>query len=426
MLITLLLFFLFLIIIGLPIAFGMLVSSLGVLTLSGPSFIFVIPQRILFALDSYSLLAVPLFLFAGEVMNAGGITQRIIKFSNSLVGHIKGGMCHVNIVISMVFAGVSGSSTADAAAVSSVLVPSMIKEGYDEDITISVTSASSTIGPIIPPSIPLILYGSLTGLSVGRLFLAGIIPGLLFGLSMMLVSFILSIKRGYPKRKREKITIIIKNFIYVTPALLAPVIILGGIVGGVFTATEAGAVAVFYSLLVSMFYRELSLGKLKLALLKTGKNTSVVLILIACASVLGWIMAINQFPIHISNFLTGLSSNPYIVVFVIIFILLIVGLFIEGLAALTILAPVLSPIVVSLGYDPIQFAMVFLLCISIGAITPPVGILLFTTCGVTNIPLKRVGKTIWFFVLGMLAVTLIIAFFDPLSTYLPSLLMNSL
>lgn len=426
MLITLLLFFLFLIIIGLPIAFGMLVSSLGVLTLSGPSFIFVIPQRILFALDSYSLLAVPLFLFAGEVMNAGGITQRIIKFSNSLVGHIKGGMCHVNIVISMVFAGVSGSSTADAAAVSSVLVPSMIKEGYDEDITISVTSASSTIGPIIPPSIPLILYGSLTGLSVGRLFLAGIIPGLLFGLSMMLVSFIISIKRGYPKRKREKITIIIKNFIYVTPALLAPVIILGGIVGGVFTATEAGAVAVFYSLLVSMFYRELSLGKLKLALLKTGKNTSVVLILIACASVLGWIMAINQFPIHISNFLTGLSSNPYIVVFVIIFILLIVGLFIEGLAALTILAPVLSPIVVSLGYDPIQFAMVFLLCISIGAITPPVGILLFTTCGVTNIPLKRVGKTIWFFVLGMLAVTLIIAFFDPLSTYLPSLLMNSL
>jgi len=411
-------------VIGLPIVFAMILSSLSVLTISSPSFLFVIPQRLLFSLDSYSLLAVPLFLLAGEVMNIGGITRRIIVFADSLVGHIKGGMCHVNIVISMVFAGVSGSSTADAAAVSSVMVPAMLEQGYDEDIAVSVTAASSTIGPIIPPSIPLIIYSSITGLSIGRLFLAGIIPGILFGLSMMVVSYIYAIKRGYPSGRRRTLKEISKNLVSVLPALAAPLVILIGIVGGIFTATEAGGVAVLYSLIVGLFYGELSLEKLRQVLIKTGKNTAIILIIIAASSVLGWILAVNQFPVMLTDFLTGISSNAHVIVFIIIAILLIVGLFIEGLAAMTILVPVLAPIIVLLGYDPIQFAMVFLLCMSIGAITPPVGLLLFVTCGVTNIPLKNVKHTIWVFALGMLVITIMIALFPPLSTFVPTFFMK--
>ena len=424
MIVLLIVLFLVLILIGLPICFSMLISSLLTLMIAGGFPLDVVVQRVVFSLDSMSLLAVPLFLFAGELMNSGGITKRIMDFSSTLVGHIKGGLCHVSILACMIFAGVSGSSNADTAAVSSIAVPAMRKEGYHDDVAISVVACGGTIGPIIPPSIPLIIYASITSLSVGRLLMAGIVPGILFGLALMVVSSLYARKRNYPARKRASLPEIWSAFKQAIFALFAPVVILGGIVSGVFTATEAGAVAVLYCIIVSALYKELNWTKIKEALLNTVRSSAAVLIIIAAGSLFGWILAIDQFPTMVSNLIGSITSNPSMTILLIIGIMLVVGLFIEGLAAMAIFVPVFAPIIAGIGYDPVQFAIVFLLCISIGAITPPVGMVLFTACGVTNTPLKSVGKTIYIFAFGMLVAALLVAFVPDLSLFIPRLFMK--
>jgi len=368
-----------------------------------------------------SLLAVPLFLFAGGLMNTGGITKRIMDFANTLVGHIKGGMCHVSVLSCMIFAGVSGSSNADAAAISSIAVPSMLREGYDKDVAISVVACGGTIGPIIPPSIPLIIYGSITGLSIGRLLLAGILPGILFGILLMVVSSLYAIKRNYPVKQRAMIKEVWVMFKKAILALFAPVVILGGIVSGIFTATEAGAIAVLYCLIVTAIFKQLSFKKIKEVLFYTAYSSAAVLFVITAGSLFGWILAIGQFPAAISEFITSITVNPNGAILIIIAIMMMVGFFIEGLAAMAILVPVFVPIIDFIGYNQLQFAIVFLLCISIGAITPPVGVVLFTVCGVTNNPLKSVGMTIYIFALGMLVATLFVAFIPQLSLFIPNL-----
>ena len=424
MIYILLVIFLILIALGTPISFAMLISAAITLLVNGGFPMDVLVQRVVFSLDSMSLLAVPLFLFAGELMNAGGITKRIMDFCSAVVGHIKGGLCHVSVLACMIFAGVSGSSNADTAAVSSIAVPAMRDEGYDDDVAVSVVACGGTIGPIIPPSIPLIIFGSITSISVGRLLLAGMIPGIIFGLALMGVSSIYAHKRNYPTRPRAKLIDIWKAFRKSILALFAPVVILGGIVSGVFTATEAGAIAAVYCLIVSAIYKELSLKKIKEAILNTARSSASVLIIIAAGTLFGWILAIAQFPSAVAAFIGNLTSNSTVIIMIFIGMMLVIGLFIEGLAAMAILVPVFMPIITSIGYDPVQFGILFLLCISIGAITPPVGMVLFTACGVTNTPLKRVGKTIYIFAFGMLIATLFIAFIPQLSLFVPNLLMG--
>ena len=424
MIYILLVIFLILIALGTPISFAMLISAAITLLVNGGFPMDVLVQRVVFSLDSMSLLAVPLFLFAGELMNAGGITKRIMDFCSAVVGHIKGGLCHVSVLACMIFAGVSGSSNADTAAVSSIAVPAMRDEGYDDDVAVSVVACGGTIGPIIPPSIPLIIFGSITSISVGRLLLAGMIPGIIFGLALMGVSSIYAHKRNYPTRPRAKLVDIWKAFRKSILALFAPVVILGGIVSGVFTATEAGAIAAVYCLIVSAIYKELSLKKIKEAILNTARSSASVLIIIAAGTLFGWILAIAQFPSAVATFIGNLTSNSTVIIMIFIGMMLVIGLFIEGLAAMAILVPVFMPIITSIGYDPVQFGILFLLCISIGAITPPVGMVLFTACGVTNTPLKRVGKTIYIFAFGMLIATLLIAFIPQLSLFVPNLLMG--
>lgn len=421
---TLILIFAALVLIGMPVSFSMLISSLLTLLISDAIPLNVIVTRISYGLDSFTLLAIPLFLFAGELMGAGGITQRIMHFCQKLLGHIKGGLCHVSVLACMIFAGVSGSSNADTAAVSSIAVPMMRESGYDDDVSVSVVACGGTIGPIIPPSIPLVIYSSITGLSIGRLLMGGILPGILFGLALMIVSSIYAYKRNYPTSERASFKEIAASFGHAVLALLAPVVLLLGITSGIFTATEAGGVLAVYCLIVSAIYKQLSWKGVFNALKATAISSASILLILAAGSLFGYILAIDQFPSKISAFILGISTNQTVVILLIIGIMLIVGLFIEGLAAMTILVPVFVPIINQLGYDPYQFAILFLLCISIGAITPPVGMVLFTACGVTNTPLSRVGKTIYIFAFGMLVATLLVAFIPGFSLWIPNLLMS--
>jgi tripartite ATP-independent transporter DctM subunit len=404
---------------GMPIAFTMGFSALAALALGGNIPLTVVPQRIVVALDSFALMAVPLFILAGQLMNYGGITKRIIGFSNALVGHIRGGLSHVNVVASMIFAGVSGSSTADAAGIGSVLVPAMIKEGYDEDWAIDITAASSTIGPIIPPSILMVIYGSITQLSIGRLFLAGLIPGVAIGLALILVGYVLAVARHQQKRRRSSYRELWTTFVDAIPALMAPFIILFGITSGVFTATEAGVVAALYALAIGVYYREITWHNLYETLLKVAKNTTVVLFIIACASSFGWILAREQLPQIITATLISITQEPTILLLLIILVILLIGLFVEGLAAMMIFVPILVPVANSIGYDPMHFAIIMIICIQIGAITPPVGMLLFVTCSASGLSMGKVGSLIWLFVGGLLTVLLLIVFIPEIATFLP-------
>lgn len=411
-------------VIGMPIAFAMGLSALAALALGSSIPWTVVPQRIVVALDSFALMAVPLFILAGQLMNSGGITKRIIAFANALVGHIRGGLSHVNVVASMIFAGVSGSSTADAAGIGAVLVPAMIEEGYEEDWAIGITAASSTIGPIIPPSILMVIYGSMTQLSIGRLFLAGLIPGIAIGLALIAVGYILAVVRGKQKRQRSGYRELWKAFLDAIPALLAPFIIFYGISSGVFTATEAGVVAALYALVVGIYYREITWSNLYETLLQVAKNTTVVLFIIACASSFGWILAREQLPQIIISTLLSITQEPTILLLLIVLVILIIGLFVEGLAAMMIFVPILVPVANSLGYDPIHFATIMVICIQIGAITPPVGMLLFVTCSASGHTMKEVGKLIWVFVGGLFFVLLLIVFIPELATFLPYRLLD--
>jgi len=412
--------FLVLLLLGIPIAFAMGASA-AIAMLSAPSLLVMVPQKTFTALDSFSLSAVPLFIFAGEVMNRTGITRRIVAFANALVGHLRGGLCHASAVAGMIFAGVSGSATADAAAIATTTVPEMEKEGYDRDVAVSVVATAGTIGPIIPPSITMVIYSAITGLSIGQLFLAGIIPGIMFGLSAMVVSYYFAWVRGYVPRGRFSLCNVARHAKDALLSLGAPMVILTGIVGGAFTHTEAGAIAAAYALFVGAVYRELSVRMLYDALLASGRNSAVILIIISLASAFGWVLASEQFPLVVQGFLIGLTENAHLMFLFIIFTLLVIGVFLEGLAAMAIMVPILTPVAASFGYDPVHFALVVLLCLAIGSLTPPVGIVLYTVCGVTGTPPGRVGWTIWVYVLGMLAVTLLIAFVPALATYLPSI-----
>lgn len=421
-LLVLFVIFIVLILIQMPVAFAMGIASLVSLLIMGkPSLIIV--QNMFAAVDSFPLMAIPFFILAGELMNNGGITKRIVNFSRSIVGFIKGGLAHVNIVASMFFAGISGSATADASALGSMLIPMMEEDGYSKEFSVAVTASSSTIGPIVPPSIMMVMYGVIANVSIGKLFLGGFIPGVSVGLALMVMAYIISVKKGYGADTKLSLRAIVSNSKKAALAMVMPFIIIGGVLSGVFTATEAGVIATVYALIVSFFvYKTISVKDLPRIFINSAVLTSVCLIVIASASIFGRILAIEKFPMMVRTLLLSFETSPVMVELLIIIFILLLGLFIEGIPVLIIFAPIFIPVIANLGLDLVHFGVIFNMAILIGSVTPPVGILLYICCNIADIKVSRASKIIWPFVGMMMLVMFLCLFFPPLVTFIPSLM----
>jgi tripartite ATP-independent transporter DctM subunit len=421
MTILLFLVFLVLLIVGVPIAFALGLASFVYLLFSDLPLI-VIPQKMYAGLDVFVLLSIPGFILAGNLMNASGITNRIIQLCNALFGHIRGGLGLANVGASMLFGGVSGTAIADTASIGSVMIPAMEKEGYDTDFSCAVTATSSTIGPIIPPSLPMIIAATLTGLSVGKLFIAGIVPGLLLGVGLMLVTYIISVKRKYPKRPKASWMEMARSFYRAFWALLMTLLILFGIIGGVFTPTEASIVAVVYAMAVGLFvYGELKLRMIPKLILESAKMTASLMVLVGFANLFAWIMTVEEIPQMIAQSLLNITENKIVMLLLINLLLLFVGAFMETIASLLILFPVLLGVAVHIGVDPIQFAMIMVMNLVIGLTTPPVGVCLFVASSIGKIPMERIAKAGVPFLLVSLIVLMLVTFVPGISLFLPSL-----
>ncbi len=414
--------FLLCFIIGIPLALVLGMTGMAVIFAMGVP-MQLVAQRMFAGIDSFPLMAVPFFILAGDLMNRGGTTARIIAFADSLVGHIRGGLAHANVLASMIFAGISGSAVADTSAIGSIMIPSMEKSGYDVDFSAAVTATSSVIGPIIPPSIIMVIYGVSVNVSVGGLFAAGFIPGILMGIALMIVIYRVSKKRNSPRSEGFSSKRVAHEFRSSIWALMAPIIILGGILGGVFTPTEAAAVAVIYSFFVGKFvFREIEWRDLPAILFQSGITTGAVLLIISMANVFAWVVAANQIPVKLSSMFLSATSNPYVFLLIVNILLLIVGMFMETGAAIILLAPILAPIAVKLGIHPLHFGFMMVLNLAIGMATPPVGVCLFVSCGITGLSLERVSAASMRFVAALLGVLLLVTYGAPISLFLPKML----
>lgn len=411
--------FLVLLLLGMPIAFCLGVSSLLYLLTAEVS-LTLIPQKLYYGLDQFVLLAIPGFILAGNLMNHSGISHRLIDFCNTLLGHIRGGLGLANVGSSMLFAGISGTAVSDTASMGTIMIPAMEKEGYDTDFACAVTASSSTVGPIIPPSLPMIIAGSVSGLSVGKLFLAGAVPGFLLGIGLLFVTWFISVKRKYPKSARSSLSEMAGSFVAAFWSLMMPVIILFGIVGGVFTPTEASIIAVLYAFVVGLFiHRELPVGKIPSIILESSITTASLMVLVGLANLFGSIMTREQIPQAISESILGITENPFLVLLLINLILLIVGAFMETIAALMILFPVLLKVALTVGVDPIQFAVIVVLNLVIGLTTPPMGVCLFVSSSIGKISLGKISKAGLPFLAVSLFVLALVTYVPAISTTLP-------
>ncbi|MBR9776547.1 MAG: TRAP transporter large permease [Cytophagales bacterium] len=420
---TALLFIVFLVLlaIGFPIAFALGISAFTYLLFSDIP-LMVIPQKMYAGIDVFVLLSIPGFILAGNLMNASGITGRIINFCNALLGHIRGGLGLANVGASMLFGGISGTAIADTASIGSVMIPAMKKEGYDVPFSCAVTASSSTIGPVIPPSLPMIIAATLTGLSVGKLFVAGIVPGLLLGVGFMLITYLISVKRKYPKRPRKTFGFVFKSFFQAFWALMMTVIILFGIIGGVFTPTEASIVAVIYAIAIGLWvYKELKIKMIPAILLQSAKTTAALMVLVGFANLFAWIMTVEELPQLIANSLLELTSNKFMLLLLINLLLIFVGAFMETIAALLILFPVLLGVAVNVGVDPVQFAIIMVFNLVIGLTTPPVGVCLFVASSIGGISLEKIAVAGLPYLMVSILVLLMITYIPEVSLWLPGL-----
>lgn len=384
----------------------------------------VVPQKLFTATDSFPLMAIPFFMIAGAVMEKGGISRRLIDFANDLVGHLSGGLALVTVMASMFFAAISGSSPATVAAIGAIMIPAMVKQKYSIEFASATQASAGYIGVIIPPSIPMITFGVVTGASIGGLFMAGLIPGLLIGLSLMAVAYFTSKKHGYVGDEKVSWRARLTSLKNATFALLMPIIILGGIYGGIFTPTEAANVAVIYGLIVGFFvYKELKIRDLVPILRSAAISTSIVMLIIATASAFGLILTREMIPNSVANFLIDISSNKYALLMLINVMLLIVGTFMETNAAIIILAPIFFPVIVQMGIDPIHFGVIMVVNLAIGMITPPLGVNLFVACGLTKLPIERIVSANWIYLFVSLLVLVLITFVPIISLFLPSIFM---
>ena len=408
---------------GVPIAIAMGLASAIALIYEGTTPLVVLVQRSFTSVDSFPLMAIPFFILAGTLMEFGGISKRLINFANALTGHFAGGLAIVTVVTSMFFAAISGSSAATTAALGSILIPAMISRGYKRNFAGSVQAVSGELGVIIPPSIPLILYGVAAGVSIGDLFMAGMIPGILIGLSLIFTIYILAKKYKFPREEKKTGAEIMIAFKEAFFALLMPVIILGGIYGGIFTPTEAAGVAVAYAFLVGVFiYREIKLTKLVKIFSESAITTAIVMFIIASAGLFGWILTMENVPRDVAQFITGISDNPLVFLLLINVFLLIVGMFMETNASIIILTPLLVPVALQLGIDPVHFGIIMIVNLALGMCTPPLGINLFISAQIANIRLEQIARGMLPFYLVLLLVLLLITYVPQISLFLPNLL----
>lgn len=409
---------------GVPIAFCIGLASAVAILMVGPSAPWIIvPNSMLNGMDSFPLMAVPFFVLAGDLMNRGGITVRLVNFANLLVGGIRGGLAQSNVVASMLFAGITGSALADTAAIGRILIPAMEREGYDRAYAAAITASSSIIGPVIPPSITMVLFGVTAGVSIGGLFLAGVVPGVLIGVGLMTMAYVTARRRGFPVREvpvtRQLAWRISRDALI---ALMMPAIILGGIFGGVMTPTESAAVAVLYAVVIGVFVlRELTLRDLGAALLRSGMTTASIMLIVGTARIFADMLGSEQVPEQLALIVLSLSEDRWVILLLINVFLLLVGAVMDTSAAIIILVPVLLPVAASIGIDPLTFGIIMCVNLIIGLATPPLGVCLFVASDIARISVERLVATIWPFLLLEIGVLLLITYVPGLATALPRL-----
>jgi tripartite ATP-independent transporter DctM subunit len=418
--------FLLLILLGLPIFLSMgAASAIFILVNFKTMSLLAIPENMIARIDSFGFLAIPFFFLAGDLMSTGGLTKKLVSFANSLVGHIRGGLSHVSVVANMIMAGISGSAAADAAATGGVLIPAMKKGGYSAPYAAAIVAAAATIGPIIPPSIPFVILGNLTNVSIGRLFLGGAIPGVIMGLYLIVASYLISKKRNYPASKRETVVEVIRSFLNSFFAIVMPLIIVLGIVFGVVTPTEAGVVAVFYALVVGLFiYKELKWKDIPGILLNSFKASSYVMIILAASGVFSFLIAYIRAGDIIINFFASITMNKWVILGILNLFFLIWGCVLDPSTGLIVVVPMLMPLIEKVGIDPVHFGVVIVLNLMIGLITPPVCFLTYLTTKISGATFESVVREQWPFFWALLLALVTTTFVPPLVTWLPNLLLG--
>lgn len=415
-----------LLLIGHPIAFTLGLTSLVLLMVDGSLPLNAVPQYMFTGLDSFPLMAIPFFIVAGEIMVETGISRRLVDFALTLLGRIPGALGHVSIATCVFFAGVTGAAVADAVAVASVLIPPMQKEGYPDTYAPALIAAASTIGPIIPPSIILVVYGIAASASISSLLIAGVVPGLLMGLALATTVYVQAKRHNFPRRAEQASALqILSSFWQALPALLMPGIIVGGIMFGIFTPTEAACVAVVYSLFLGLLTRTFPLSAIPRICLRAAPVTGMVLLIIAAAKLFSVLLVMYEIPVQVTNLALSLSSNVYVILLIINILLLITGCFMEISAACIILVPIFLPIVTKLGVDPIHFGIIMCVNLAIGLITPPLGPALFVTCKMGNVTIEETVRALWPFLLSLIAALMICTYWPGLVLFVPRLLAAS-
>ncbi|WP_079477586.1 TRAP transporter large permease [Halobacillus salinus] len=414
--------FAILLLLSVPIGIALGLATMVTIFYSGTIPVEFLMKELVTSVDSFPLMAVPFFILAGEIMGKGGISERLFNFANALVGNKTGGFAMATIVTCMFFAAISGSGPATVAAIGGIMIPAMVRQGYDKKFATATVAAAGSIGVIIPPSIPMVIYGVVGSASIGDMFIAGIIPGLIVGAALMIWAYLYSRKNNY-KGSGEKSTLadVGKTFWEAKWALVIPVIILGGIYGGIFTPTEAAVIAVVYGLIAGLLlYRELKVKDLPKVLADSALTTATVLIIVGSATAFGRLLTIEQIPAQVANFLLSISDNQIVIILLITLLLLVVGCFMDTLAAIIILTPILLPIATNIGYDPIHFGIIMVVNLAIGFITPPLGVNLFVGSGISGLSIEKLSKAIIPYFLAMIFALLMITFIPELSLWLIS------
>ena len=423
LLILVFLVFLFCVLIRIPIAFAMGISILFATMISERIPMVIVTSRMFAGMDSFPMMAIPFFLLAGNVMNASGMTDRLFTFSYCLVGHLRGGLGHVTVVASMIVAGMSGSALAEAGGLGIVAIKAMRDRGYDGPFSAALMASAATIGPIIPPSIPMIVFGAMVGVSTGKLFLGGVVPGILMGLSLMIIVYFYAKKHNYPVEPRARMPQILIAFKDAIWALFTPVIILGGIISGMFTPTEAAAVAALYSIIISVFvYRSMGWKSFWEVLRETTRFTAVIMLIIAMANAFGWVVGLTQLPSLLAEYMG--TWNKWVVIAAMNILLLILGCLMEAMAILLIVTPIFLPMMMKIGVDPVHFGVFMILNLMIGLLTPPVGLCVYLVSKVADIPTVPIFRACGRFLVPLIIVLILISYFDQLVLFLPNLVLG--
>ena len=412
------------VIIGTPVAFALGIAALSAFWYEGLPLLIVF-QRIVAGMNVFALMAIPFFIFAGDLMFHGGIAMRLVRFAQSAVGAVRGGLGVVNVFSSMLFGGISGSAIADISALGSILVPVMKDKGYDADYAVNVTVTSSIAGIIIPPSHNMIIFALATGgaVSISQLFLAGVVPGVLMCLCLAITAYVVAVKRGYQAEKFPGWTMLAISFAGAIPGLMTAVIIVGGVLSGVFTVTESGAFGAMYAFVVTLLvYRSITWSNFRTAVVSSVRTTSMVMILIGCAAAFAYMLTFYRVPSKTVDLLTGITDNPILILLMINFVLLMLGMIMDMAALLLICTPIFLPVATALGMDPLQFGIMMLVNLGLGLCTPPVGTCLFVGCAVGKLPIEKAVRTIWPFYLAIFAALMLITFIPAISLTLPTLL----